>query len=210
MIIGHFAVAFLLIFLFPQVPIWVPLLGVSFPDVLWGILLLVRREEVAADSSGQSPNGLVFRKYPYSHSLVLTTGFSLLVGGALGVGLGNLLVVPIFAAASASHWFIDAFVHVPDLPVLGFNSDRKVGLGLWRWGRTTWFIELAMYLGSAVIFLPFQSLPWVLTLGIVVQALNAPSIFRKGRKNQMSSAKALALGALLIFGGMSALLVYLI
>jgi hypothetical protein len=40
----------------------------------------------------------------------------------------------IFVAASPSHWLLDTIVHLPDLPILGFNKDKKVGFGLWRYG----------------------------------------------------------------------------
>jgi len=42
--------------------------GVSFPDLLWAVLVFARREEVAVDGSGRSPNRLIFRKHPISTS----------------------------------------------------------------------------------------------------------------------------------------------
>ena len=210
MIIGHFAIAFLLILLFPQVPFWVPLVGVAFPDLLWAVLLLTRKERVSADTTEMSPNGLVFSKYPYSHSLVLTNLIALGVGGILGLGLGDLMVIPVFVLASASHWVLDSLVHTPDLPILGFDGDRRVGFGLWRWGRTTFFLELALYVVLAAVSLPIQTLPLVLLVGVIFHAINAPSVFRPSRAGGLGSPKGLAVGALFVFGALSAILSILI
>ena len=61
MFIGHFAIAFILIILFPQVPVWVPLVGVSFPDLLWGVLILVRKEEVVVNKDSPLQRSIVFK-----------------------------------------------------------------------------------------------------------------------------------------------------
>ena len=46
MFIGHFAIAFLLGSLVPGVPLLVFLVGVSFPDLFWPILVLAGVEKV--------------------------------------------------------------------------------------------------------------------------------------------------------------------
>ena len=47
------------------------------------------------------------------------------------------------ALAVASHWFLDAVVHVPDLPLAG-DDTRKIGLGLWNSIPLTFTVELAL------------------------------------------------------------------
>ncbi len=59
--------------------------------------------------------------------------------------LNSPLVIPVFVAGSASHWLLDTMVHLKDLPVLGFNGDTKVGLGLWKRGRLAFVAEYAFY-----------------------------------------------------------------
>jgi len=39
-----------------------------------------------------------------------------------------------------------------DLPVLGFDGGRKVGLGLCKWGRVAFLTELVLYTLFAVVF----------------------------------------------------------
>src|SRR3989442_2824276 len=55
--------------------------------------------------------------------------------------LNNPVIVPVFVAGSASHWLLDTVVHLKDLPVLGFDGDRKVGAGLWKRGPVAFEAE---------------------------------------------------------------------
>ncbi|HTY53539.1 MAG TPA: hypothetical protein VMB35_10160 [Methanomicrobiales archaeon] len=200
MFIGHFAVAYILIALFPQVPVLVPLIGVSFPDLLWPFLILAGVEKVRIDPGTPLQRDIVFERYPYSHSLLVGT----LVSGIPGVALG-LLVSPlagfVFVIASASHWVLDTVVHLRDLPLLGFGRDHTVGLGLWRRGGVTFAVELVVYAVVTLLVLPARlSLP-LLVLGIAFHLVNANSFFGFTKKNPASSPRAYALLALFGFLG---------
>ena len=210
MFVGHFAIAFALILIFPQVPVWVPLVGVSFPDLLWGVLVLLGKEEVSVSRDSPLQKSLVFKKYPYSHSLVLTGGISLLVGGLLSVVLGSLVALPAFVLASSSHWLLDTVVHLGDLPVLGFDGDRKVGLGLWKWGRVAFLTELVLFILFAVAFVGTSELLPVLGVGVLFHGINANSFLGLSKKNPFGSPKAYASVALVGFGAMSAILLILL
>ena len=210
MFVGHFAIAFALILIFPQVPVWVPLVGVSFPDLLWGVLVLLGKEEVSVSRDSPLQKSLVFKKYPYSHSLVLTGGISLLVGGLLSVVLGSLVALPAFVLASSSHWLLDTVVHLGDLPVLGFDGDRKVGLGLWKWGRVAFLTELVLFILFAVVFVGTSELLPVLGVGVLFHGINANSFLGLSKKNPFGSPKAYASVALVGFGAMSAILLILL
>ena len=106
--------------------------------------------------------------------------------------------------ASASHWFLDTVVHLPDLPILGFDGDRKVGLGLWNWGRAAFFVELFFFAIFAVIFVGAASLPAILVVGVVFHAINANSFFGFSKRNPFGSSNAYAAAALLGFALVSA------
>ena len=191
--------AFVLILLFPHVPVWVPLIGVSFPDLLWSVLVWARKEEVVIEKESPLQRSIIFRKYPYSHSLVLTNAMSFVVGSLLAVGLQSLVVLPVFVMASASHWLLDTVVHLPDLPILGFDGDKRVGLGLWRWGRAAFFVELLFFAAFAVIFVGAGSLPAVLLVGVIFHSINANSFFGFSKRNPFGSSNAYAAAALLGF-----------
>jgi hypothetical protein len=202
MFIGHFAVAFLMAYLFPSVPIWVDLIAVSFPDLLWAAFVPLRIEELRVDPMNPLQSSLQFRKLPYSHSLVLTNTLSLLVGMALAVILGNLLVAPVFVLGSASHWVLDIIVHYKDLPILGFDGDKKLGLGLWRWGPIAFFLELIIYVLAAVAFLPSSAIIYSLLIGIVFHLVNANSFFGFTKKQPFPTANSYAALTLFGFGAM--------
>jgi hypothetical protein len=203
--IGHFGIAFLLIVLFPHVPVWVPLVAVSFPDLLWAILIWAGKEEVIIDKNNSLQSAIVFKKYPYSHSLLLTNLISLMVGAVLAAGLQNLNVIPVFVVGSASHWLLDTVVHLRDLPVLGFDGDRKVGLGLWKRGVVAFFVELFTFVAFAVLFVGPSSLWVVLTVGVVFHATNANSFFGSRRKSLFGSPTLYAGAALVGFAAVSAI-----
>ncbi len=193
MFIGHFAVAFLLAWLFPQTPLWVFLVAVSFPDLLWSVLVPLGVEKVRIDPSSPLQRNIGFEKYPFSHSLVLASILALLVGIPIGVGVGNLMISLLFVAGSASHWLLDTVVHLKDLPVLGFGSfDEKVGFGLWRWGGITFFVELALYVVFAAAFVPYGKLGYALVLGILFHLVNANSFFGFSKKNIVRSSNGYA------------------
>src|SRR5207253_514421 len=80
MFVGHFAIAFLLWRLFPQVPLPVVLIAVSFPDLLWSLLVPAGIEKVRINPDSPLQKFIVFEKFPYSHSLVLGSVLSLPIG----------------------------------------------------------------------------------------------------------------------------------
>jgi len=210
MFIGHFAIAFVLILLFPQIPAWVPLFGVGFPDLLWGVLVLLRKEEVIISKDSPLQRSIVFKRYPYSHSLILTNVFALAVGAGLAAVTGILVVLPVFVIASASHWILDTVVHLSDLPILGFNGDRKVGLGLWRWGKTAFAVEFVLFALFAVLFVKAPLLLPVVVIGVVFHGINANSFIGFGKKNPFPTPSAYAAVALAGFVALSAIFSYLI
>ena len=200
MFVGHFAIAFLLWRLFPQVPLPVVLIAVSFPDLLWSLLVPAGVEKVRINPDSPLQKFIVFEKFPYSHSLVLGSVWSLLVGLLIAGLLNNPLVVPVFVAGSASHWLLDTVVHLKDLPVLGFDGDRKVGAGLWKRGPVAFVVEYAFYAIVTLFALSGLSLVYALILGGVFHAINFPSFFGSMRKNSVKSSNGYAGLALLGFG----------
>jgi hypothetical protein len=200
MFVGHFAVAFLLWRLFPQVPLPVVLIAVSFPDLLWSLLVPGGVEKVRINPDSSLQKFIVFEKFPYSHSLVLGSIWPLLVGLLIAGLLNNPLIVPIFVAGSASHWLLDTIVHLKDLPILGFDGDSKVGVGLWRRGPLAFVVEYAFYAIVTLFALSGLSLVYALIMGGVFHAINLPSFFGSKRKNSIKSSNGYAGLALLGFG----------
>ncbi len=198
MFAGHFAIAFLLWRLFPQAPLPIILIAVSFPDLVWSFLVPARVEKVRLNPDSPLQKFIVFEKFPYSHSLFLGNVWSLLIGLVVAGVLNNPLVVPVFVAGSASHWLLDTVVHLKDLPVLGFNGDTKVGLGLWRRGRLAFVVEYAFYAIVSALTLSGFSIIYALIIGGIFHSINANSFFGSSKKNPIKSSNAYA--GLALFG----------
>ncbi|MDD1670564.1 MAG: hypothetical protein LUQ67_04530 [Methanomicrobiales archaeon] len=181
MFIGHFAIAYIFIALFPGVPPLVPLIGVSFPDLLWPVLIFSGKEEAVIDPESPLQNRIRFTRLAFSHSFVVGS----LIAGIFGI-LVAVLVSPLagvlFVCASASHWLLDGITHMGDLPVLGFGRDLKVGLALWNRPKTAFLIELILYTAITLVAAKPGTTGPLLALGFAFHLINANSFlgFTKG------------------------------
>lgn len=196
MYIGHFAIAYIFIRFFPSIPPLVSLIGVSFPDILWPIFILLGFEKVEINPNSPLQKYIKFTSYPYSHSLMI----SFIISGIVGLVLAyiiNPLAGILFVIASASHWFLDTIVH-SDLPILGFGSDKKVGLGLWNHPRMAFAVEYIFYTLVVVLFMPDHILP-LMVLGTVGHLINANSFLGLTKTNPFKSAKQYAVLTLIAF-----------
>ncbi len=122
--------------------------------VLW-LFILLGLESVTILPNFTSTHQPEF-VFPYSHGLLAAFVWSFLAGIAAFLCYGKLGPAKIRAAAYVgvavlSHWFLDALVHVPELPIAGENS-AKVGLGLWQSMPTALAIEAFIALGGLWLF----------------------------------------------------------
>jgi hypothetical protein len=151
MFIGHFAVGFASKRLAPRASAGVLLLAPLFADVIWPVFLATGLESVRIDPGNTAFTPLDLHDYPYSHSLVTSIGWSLLLAiayyafsryrrGALVVGFGVF-----------SHWVLDFVTHRPDMPLYP-GSAVSVGLGLWNSRLGTVLVEGAMFVAGVWIY----------------------------------------------------------
>jgi hypothetical protein len=209
MYIGHFAVAYILIRFFPGVPPLVPLIGVGFPDILWPIFILLGLEKAEINPDSPLQKYVKFTSYPYSHSLVI----SFIISGSVGLILAYGVSPPageLFVIASTSHWFLDTIVHLPDLPILGFGPDKKVGLGLWNHQRMAFAIEYIFYALIVLIFMPANYILPLIVIGTLFHLINANSFLGNSKTNPFKSAKQYAVLALIGFIGFSLIAYYVL
>ena len=153
MFLGHYGVAFALKRAEPKVSLGTLFVAVQLADVLWGCFLLLGWEQVRIDPTAGPVAPLEFVHYPISHSLVGSLAWALAAGvlyyswptrDTSRHWQAALLV----AGAAASHWFLDAIVHFPDLP-LGGDGSPQIGFGLWSNLPLTIALEL-LVLGVGV------------------------------------------------------------
>jgi membrane-bound metal-dependent hydrolase YbcI (DUF457 family) len=140
MFVGHYSVGFLLKKKFKEIPLWLLFISVQFVDILAFLFVLAGLERIAYNQSDNPFLRTTIEYVPYSHSLIANVIIALIMyllfWKLKNRTWGLALLIGVF-----SHWFLDAIVHVPDVPLL-FNS-YKVGLGLWKLPGTAFLIELA-------------------------------------------------------------------
>lgn len=152
MFIGHYGVALAAKRVAPKTSLASLFFAAQFLDLLWPMFLLAGLEKVRIEIGATAITPLDFYHYPYTHSLLASVIFALLIGlfyfrfskykkGAILLGL---LVV--------SHWALDAIAHRPDLPLYP-GSKIFVGLGLWDVVIASVVVELAIFGAGVIIYL---------------------------------------------------------
>jgi membrane-bound metal-dependent hydrolase YbcI (DUF457 family) len=151
-IIGHYAIAFAAKRAAPRTSLGMTAFAVQFADELWPILLLVGVEHVRIVPGLMAASPLDFAYYPWSHSLLMSTVWAALIGGAYYAVRRDRRGAWVVAACVLSHWLLDLPMHRPDLP-LWPGSGVRVGFGLWRSIRLTLAIEVVLFVAGLGIYL---------------------------------------------------------
>lgn len=126
-----------------------------FHDFLLGILVLLGLEQIHVPANFAQTHYLTFT-FPYSHGLAASIIWSLLAFGITYVVLPRWTAKErkqaglAIALAVFSHFVLDWFVHIPEMPLLGENSP-KVGLSLWN----NLLLALTLEAGLVVVGLIF-------------------------------------------------------
>ena len=152
MLLGHYGLSFAAKRAAPRTSLGTLAFASQFLDELWPILVLLGIERVRIVPGLMAANPLDFEYYPFSHSLLMAALWGALIGGTYFAvrryGRGALVV----GALVLSHWFLDAPMHRPDLP-LWPGSDVLVGGGLWRSVPLTMIIELVVLGAGLAVYL---------------------------------------------------------
>lgn len=148
MFAGHFAVAFAAKRFAPRVSLGTLFLAAQFVDLLWPSLLLlgVERVRIAPGITAMTP--LDFEYYPFSHSLLAVLGWAVALALVHFVVRRQRWDAMVVGITVASHWFLDALVHRPDLPLYPGDSPM-LGFGLWQSVPGTLLLELSLFAAAA-------------------------------------------------------------
>jgi hypothetical protein len=152
MFIGHYAVGLAAKRAAPRTSLGLLLAAPTFLDLVWPIFLLLGWEEVRITPGPNSFLSLTFTRYPISHSLLTTLGWSALFALVYLAMRGDRRGALVLALLVTSHWVLDAVVHRPDLPLYPGDATR-VGLGLWNSVAGTMVVELAMFAAGVWLYL---------------------------------------------------------
>ena len=145
MFIGHHAVAFGAKKFAPTVSLGTLFLACQLADLIWPNLVLLGIESVEVSPGITVMTPLDFVHYPYSHSLLATIVWSVLLAviyvSLTKAGIRTALVI---AAVVFSHWVLDFATHRPDLPIT-LSDEWRVGLGLWNSPAVGIAVELVLF-----------------------------------------------------------------
>lgn len=150
MFVGHLAVALGAKKVEPELPLGATVAAAFGLDLIWPLLLLLGLETVRVNPGDTAFTNLAFESYPWSHSLLMVAGWSMLVGllgrrvygsPRAGIVLGGLVL---------SHWVLDFVTHRPDLPL--WPGGPSAGLGLWSSIPGTLLVEGSLLVGGLWLY----------------------------------------------------------
>jgi membrane-bound metal-dependent hydrolase YbcI (DUF457 family) len=151
MFAGHFAAALAAKSVTPRTSLGTLTFAAQWLDLLWPTLLLLGVEQVRIEPGATASNPLVFEHYPWSHSLALVLVWAGALAALHFAIRREWRAALVIAALVASHWLLDALVHVPDLPLVP-GSGRLVGVGLWNHPMLALGIEFALLAAGTAIY----------------------------------------------------------
>jgi hypothetical protein len=163
MFIGHFAVGFGAKVFAKKLSLGSLFLASQFVDLLWPILLLLGIEHVRIVPGITKFTPLDFESYPISHSLLLVIGWAILFAVIYWFSKRYIRGSIVLGLCVVSHWFLDLFVHRPDLPLYPGNSPL-FGFGLWNYSIGTIFLEGMLFLLGVLFY--FQTTKALDKIGI--------------------------------------------
>jgi membrane-bound metal-dependent hydrolase YbcI (DUF457 family) len=152
MFLGHYAVAIGAKRAAPRTSLGTLIAAAAFLDLVWPVLVLLGLERVAVAPGATAFTPLDFEHYPISHSLVMSLVWGAAFGAVYFLARRDVRAAAVLALLVVSHWFLDAVVHRPDLP-LTLAGDTRVGLGLWNSIPGTLAVELAMFAVGVWLYL---------------------------------------------------------
>jgi hypothetical protein len=150
MFLGHFGLGLAGKRVAPSVSLGTLFLAVQWADLLFFILAVAGIEHFRIAPGITRVTPVDFFDYPISHSLVWLIVWGIAVGGLYFAVRKSRLGALLLAAGVVSHWFLDAFVHRPDMPVL--PAGPKVGLGLWNSPAATVVAEALVFSWGIAIY----------------------------------------------------------
>ena len=152
MFLGHFGLAFAAKRAAPNTSLGMLLLGAQFADLLWPPLLVAGVEQVRVERGATPFLDLVFERYPISHSLLTQCVFGLVLAAIYFLRTRNTRGASVIGLLVPSHWLLDWFVHVPDLPLVPGGAQRY-GFGLWQSLPLTLLAEFAVLGAGLAVYL---------------------------------------------------------
>ncbi|MBU1095995.1 MAG: metal-dependent hydrolase [Bacteroidetes bacterium] len=152
MFIGHFGLGLAAKKIDSKPSLGTMFLASQFIDLLWPTFLLLGIETVKVEPGNTAFTPLNFSFYPFSHGLFSVIIWAILFGGVYYFFKKSIKSSIILGALVLSHWILDLFTHIPDLPILPW-SEFKVGFGLWNSVLFTVIVEGFIFAAGSYLYL---------------------------------------------------------
>ncbi len=152
MFIGHFGVGLGAKKAAPSISLGTLFLAAQFLDLLWPTFLLLGWERVKIQPGMTVMTPLSFTHYPLSHSLLMACIWGVLFGLVYYLIKRKPVAAIVVGLCVLSHWVLDLFVHIPDLPLYP-GSTILLGLGLWNYKVAAVLLEGLIFLIGLLLYL---------------------------------------------------------
>ena len=152
MFVGHLAVALAGKQASPKTSLGWFVAAATMLDLLWPIFLLAGIEHVRIQPGATAWTPLVFESYPWSHSLLMSVVWGVLLAGLARWRGVESRATWLIALLVVSHWVLDFVTHAPDMPLWPGNSP-KFGLTLWNSIPATLLVEGALWVACLTLYL---------------------------------------------------------
>jgi membrane-bound metal-dependent hydrolase YbcI (DUF457 family) len=149
MFIGHLALGFAAKKVAPRQSLGLLILAPAWLDAVWPVLAALGLERFRIVPGDTAFTPLAFDSYPWSHSLVMSVVWGLLLGFLVLRTSGDRIGAWVVGALVVSHWVLDWITHGPDMAL--WPGGPRSGLGLWNSVPGTLVVEgLIFVVGVAV------------------------------------------------------------
>jgi len=152
MFLGHFGLAYAAKRAAPKTSLGTLFLAAQLADLVWPFLLLAGVEKVDIVHGATPLLNLDFTSYPYSHSLADLVLAGALLGAVHFIARRRLRDALILALLVPSHWLLDLFVHVPDLPLYP-GAATRFGFGVWQSLPLSLALEFLVFGGGIALYM---------------------------------------------------------
>jgi hypothetical protein len=152
MFLGHFGLAYAAKRAAPAASLGSLFLAAQLADLVWPLLLLAGVEHAEVTKGSTPLLDLVFTEYPWTHSLATQCAAGAIIAALYFFAYRRGREALVLGLLVPSHWLLDWFVHVPDLPLYPSEIARH-GLGIWQSLPLTLTVEFVLFAGGVAAYL---------------------------------------------------------
>jgi hypothetical protein len=180
MFVGHYSAALIAKRIAPDISLPVFFIACQITDFCWGLFVLLGIEKVRFVDHINATNSMDLYYMPYTHSLPGALLWGIIIAGAYWMfdrtNTRRMRNTLLFFGVVISHWFLDVFAHIPDLPL--WYDSFKVGLGLWNYVLLELTLELVLVWASIIATLEVvgNNRKRYIVFGIVMTAFQIISV----------------------------------